>query len=145
MDVYIFNDSKLENGTAVLNFFEGIKRDGKYSLNMESFLKHSFLDRENICLSDRCIKSLNQKCYDGKEIYEYKRKYSRLLIRIFFVCDDNNVLFFGFLDKEDKKKYNKTERQRVGKKYNEQIFYTKKYYGEYGKNLNKFVKFKYYE
>jgi hypothetical protein len=145
MEVYIFYDSKLENGTIVLDFFEKIKKIGKHSLNLESFLKHSFLDRENICLSDRCIKSLNQKCYDGKDIYEYKRKYFRLLIRIFFVCDHTNILFFGFLDKEDKRSYNRIERQRIKQKYDKQIFYTKEYYKEYGKNLNKFIKFEYYE
>ncbi len=145
MNIYIFYDEKLENGVVVYNFFKKIKENKKYNLEMEAFLNHSFLEKDKLYVSDRNIKSLKQYCYNGQEIFEYKKKYSRLLFRIFFVCNNDNVLFFGFLDKEDKKEYNKIEKKRIRKKYADQIFFTKKYYQEYGKTLNKFIKFKIYE
>lgn len=145
MNIYIFYDKELENGTVVYDFFKKIKETGKYSQEMDAFLNHSFLEKDNLCIPDRNIKGLKQYCYNGQEVFEYKKKYSKLLFRIFFICDDYNILFFGFLNKEDKKKYNKREKEIVRKKYQEQIFFTKKYYEEYSKNLNKFIKFKIYD
>lgn len=140
MNIYIFKDEKLENGTIVLDFFNKMKKDAKYIKNIESFLRHSFWDRDKISFEGGHIKKLKQYCYDDAEVFEFKRKFSRLLFRIFFVCDGDNVLFFGFLDKEYKPIYNKKERERVKNKYKKQIFYTKEYYKEYGQNLNKFIK-----
>lgn len=145
MNIYIFYDEKIKNGTVVIDFFKSIEKNEKHFNEMDSFLRHSFLNKDKIDIDGRIIKGLGQYCFDGKEVFEYRRKFSKLLIRLFFVLIGSDVLFFGFLDKEDKKNYNKRERENVRKYYNKQISFTKECYKEYGKNLNKFIKFKSYD
>lgn len=142
MNVYVFYNQSERNGTIVFDFLKKIKNNSNFSYKINAFIEHSFCDVNEIKVDGFLIKNLNQFCFDGSEVYEFRRGNGKILIRIFFVVSNKDVLFFGFLDKEHKPNYSRKESKKVEKKYSDQIFFTKEHYKKYSRNLINFINFK---